>query len=250
MALHLLPRDVALAAAAKRLPPQPGHAPSKREERRRVHGHAVVPDVAQKNGTHIHADFRNGLVHASPKFELDFLQLRLNPRPHRAPQHREASPPRRRTAVRETEEVEAFGLPLTARASMGRREATKLDESRFVGVQGKTESREAVAQIRDELLGVASMLEPDDKVIGEADDDHVAMRLPLTLSMGPEVEDVVQADVREEWTNAATLHGAHLTSALYSMKQYWYAVAPYGADIDGGRTSGIGTPSAKSEDSI
>jgi hypothetical protein len=72
--------------------------------------------------------------------------------------------------------------------------AAELEQARFLRVQRQTEPRESLAQLGQKLLGIISMLESRDKIIGEPDDDVVAARLPLTPSMGPEVEDVVQVD--------------------------------------------------------
>jgi hypothetical protein len=100
--------------------------------------------------------------------------------------------------VREAEKVEALGLGLAARSPIRRRVAAEFEESRFVRVQRQTEPRESLTQLRQKLLSVVSMFEPPDKVIGEANDDHVAVRLPLSPSVGPEVEDVVEVDVGQQ----------------------------------------------------
>ena len=145
-------------------------------------------------------------MHPSPKFELDRLQLRLHPYAHRPPQHREAALPGRRAAMRESQEVKAVGLPLIARSPVRRRVAPEFEESRFVGMQRQTEPREPVAQVGEKPLGVVSMLESHDKIIGKPDDDHIALRLPVTPSVSPEVEDVVQVDIGQKRTHTAALH--------------------------------------------
>ena len=93
--------------------------------------------------------------------------------------HREAALPGRRTAMREPQEVEALGFPLATRSPVRRRVATEFEEPRFVGMQRQPEPRESLAQVGEKLLGVVSMLEAHDEVIGKAHDDHVAVRLPL-----------------------------------------------------------------------
>jgi hypothetical protein len=42
------------------------------------------------------------------------------------------------------------------------------------------------------------MLEADDEVVGVPDHDHVARGLAPSPALGPEVEDVVEIDVREQ----------------------------------------------------
>jgi hypothetical protein len=52
-------------------------------------------------------------------------------------------------------------------------------------VQLQGEPREPLAEILQELPGVSQMLEPGDKVAGEAHDDHVAARVPPPPPPGP-----------------------------------------------------------------
>ena len=86
---------------------------------------------------------------------------------------------------------------LVARSPVRRRLAAEFEQPRFVRVQRQTEPRKPLAQAGEKLLSVVSMFEPDDEVIGKPNDDHVAVRLPLAPSLSPEVEDVVQVDVRQ-----------------------------------------------------
>jgi len=135
IAAHSMPGQIALAAASEHTPPQPGHRPGEREEGLRVQRDAIVLDVPTNHCPHVRAEFREGMVHATLKLRFQGLQLRLEPRPHRPPQHREASLARRRTAMREAKEIEALGLALTACLPVGRRIAAKFQEPRLVGVQ-------------------------------------------------------------------------------------------------------------------
>src|ERR1051325_8990764 len=43
------------------------------------------------------------------------------------------------------------------------------------------------------------MLETDDEVVGIPDHDHVARGLLPSPAFGPEIEDIVEIDVREQW---------------------------------------------------
>ena len=72
-------------------------------------------------------------------------------------------------------------------------------------MQFQTELREPLAKIVQELLGVTSMLEPDDEVIGEPRDDHVAAGVPFPPLLDPPVEDVVQVHVGEQRRNRCPL---------------------------------------------
>src|SRR6185436_1057643 len=102
-------------------------------------------------------------------------QLCLPPRTHRLPQHREPTLARLPATVREAEEVESLRRSsVTATPSVLPRVATELDESRLLGMQFKAKAHEALAQLGQEPFGIYSMLEPHDKVIGIAHDDHIA----------------------------------------------------------------------------
>ncbi len=84
------------------------------------------------------------------------------------------------------------GSPVAPAPPVGRREAAELDETRLVGMQRQPELREPLAQLGEELLGLLPRLESHDEVIGEAHDHDVSARLPLSPSLDPEIQHVVQ----------------------------------------------------------
>ena len=90
------------------------------------------------------------------------------------------------------------GFPSPARSPVLGRERPELDQPRLLGVQLQAELREPLAQLRQEPLGLRSVLESHDEVVREPHDDHVAARLLLPPPLDPEVEHVVQVDVRQE----------------------------------------------------
>jgi hypothetical protein len=49
------------------------------------------------------------------------------------------------------------------------------------------------------------MLETDNEVVDIPDHDHVAHGLSPSPAFGPEIEDVVEVDVREQWRNHRAL---------------------------------------------
>ena len=163
VATHPRPGQTSLAAAGEYSPPQATHRPSKREERRIVHGHAVVLDVAPDHRADIRAEFLKRLVQASPKLDFHGLQLRLHPRPPRPPEHREAALPGGRAAVRESQKVKALGFPLPAGSPVGRRLTTEFEEPRFLGMPRETEPRDSLTQRGQKLLSVVSRLESHDE---------------------------------------------------------------------------------------
>jgi len=131
---------------------------------------------------------------------LVFDLSQLGPHPLRAglALQPEAPGPRLRAVVREAEEVERLGLADAPRRPVSGRVAPELDEARLVGVQLQVELRQPLAKLSEEPLRVNLMLEPGDKVIGEAHDDNVTVGVPTPPLPGPPVKDVVQVDVGEQ----------------------------------------------------
>ena len=100
--------------------------------------------------------------------------------------------------MREAEKLERLRLAEPTRLAIPGGVPSELDQPRFLGVQLQAELREPVAQISPEPLGVLPMLKPHHEVISETRDHDVAVRVPSPPLVSPEVEDVVQVDVRQE----------------------------------------------------
>jgi hypothetical protein len=104
--------------------------------------------------------------------------------------------------VREAEESKVSGFPspspIAAQPRSGR---TRSGGS--CRVQRQTELRQPLPQIAEKPLGISMSPEADDCVVGVADDDDLAGRLPLALLVRPEVVDASQVDVRGFGATAA-----------------------------------------------
>jgi hypothetical protein len=155
---HSVPEHAAvLAPARQRTVPEPTDLESKEVQRRSVHGHPVVTEVPTHDGAQPVAQFRDGVVHAST--ELSFHQLGLQPLANRLPQHREVSVASLlRADVREAEEVERLGLPLTSLLPVvGRR--TSLDfptrPAAATAVTGGPRSSRISCEVFPYVLGVS-----------------------------------------------------------------------------------------------
>src|SRR5206468_1885531 len=119
---HPFPRQMMrLAAAREGPPPAPADGRAESANAAPVHGNPVVPHVAPNDRAQISAHRRDGLVPTPPKVDLHGLQLRLPPRAHRLPQHRELPLPRLPATVREAENVEALGSPVAPASPADRR---------------------------------------------------------------------------------------------------------------------------------
>ena len=102
------------------------------------------------------------------------------------------------------------GLPRPRASPVLGGEPPELDQPRLLGVQLQAELREPCAKIGQEPLGVIPVLEAHHEVVGEAHDDHVTARVPTPPLVGPQVEDVVQVDVRKQRRNRRPLRSALL----------------------------------------
>ena len=103
------------------------------------------------------------------------------------------------TTVREAQEVERLRFPLAALPPIPGGEPPELDQPRLVGVQRETELLQPLFQVGQELFRLVTVLEPDDEVVRVAHDNHVSPGVPAPPLMHPQVEDVVQIHVREQW---------------------------------------------------
>src|SRR5438309_1132951 len=219
---HAAPRQVvALAAMAQGRVPQETHGRAKGHQCRPIHGHSVITKVAQEDRAQIGPLLPNGRVHASPQFLFQGPQLSLPPLAHRLSQYREVPLPCSTAAMRKTQEVEGLRFAVSPVSPIWLRKATKFDDSRLVGMQLEAEPRESLAQFCQKLLCFMAMLKARNEVIGKTNEDYVSVRLPLSPSLDPEVENIVEIDVRQQRADAATLNGSYLT--LHSLALFQHA---------------------------
>ena len=97
------------------------------------------------------------------------------------------------------------GFPLAPGRSIPGGVAPELDEPGLVGMQLQVELRASLTKIGEELHGITVLLEPDNEVISEPHDDHVAVGMPTPPLPDPPVEHVVEIDVREQRRNRCPL---------------------------------------------
>ena len=204
---HPVPEDSAILAAPRQdAMPEPTHLKPKQVKRRAVHGHPEVADVSTYNRAQPRAHFRDGVVHASPQLGFHLAQLRLQPRTNRLPQHGETSvAPLLPADMRKAEKVERLGLPLTERTPVFCREWAELHKTRLLGMQLQPELPKPLGKLLPEPLSIRLVLEPNHDVIGKPDDDHVVSGVRLPPCLDPEVEHVMEVDIRQERRCAATL---------------------------------------------
>jgi hypothetical protein len=135
-------------------------------------------------------------MHASPQFLFQGPQLGLLPLAHRLSQNREVPLPGPSANVRETQEVERLRLAFATLAPILLRKAAKFDDARLVGMQLQPKLRESLAQFRQKPLCFMTMLESRNKIISEANEDYISVRLLLSPSLDPEIEYIIEVNVR------------------------------------------------------
>src|SRR5262249_34205194 len=222
VAPHPTPRQmITLAATAQHRPPQITHCLVKSAQRWAVHRHTVVAEVTHQDRAQIRALFPNGRVHASPQLLVQGSQLGLPSLSHRLSQYREVSLPSFPATMRKTQEVERLRFAAAKLLSILFRKAAELDNARFVGMQLKAKPREPLAQFRQKPLCFMAMLEARDEVLGETHKDYFPTRLLLSPSLNPEVENIMEIDVRQQRANTTALHRPYL--ALHSPALFQHA---------------------------
>src|ERR1700680_4276303 len=144
-----------LAAPAQRAMPEAAHLKPKQQQRRAVHGHPVITDVARNNLAQPLTLHRDRRVHASPQFGFHRVELRLQALAYRLPQHRKASITSfGRTDVREAKEVERLGLAQARSPAAPGRIRAELQQSGLLGMQLQRELGQPLGQFSAEPLGI------------------------------------------------------------------------------------------------
>src|SRR5215510_15173289 len=128
---------------------------------------------------------------SSPKFVTDRLQLLQHPLAHRFPNHRKLPVSGHPTTVRESKKVERLRFPRATSLPVLHREPSELDQPRLLGVQSQSERRQSLAEFVQKLFSFLAMLEPHHEVICETHDYDIAMCLPISPTLGPEIEYVM-----------------------------------------------------------
>jgi len=146
----------------------------------------------------------------SASLQLGFhrVQLRLHPRAHRSACQEEASGFALPTDVREAEEVERCRFPESVLLPMCGRVPAELDQARLLGMQFQGESPQPLAEVAQKPLSVRAMLESHNEVVGVARDDDLAAPVSPAPLLDPQVEGVMQVDVRQQGRNGCPLRSS------------------------------------------
>ena len=197
---HPFPRHSAVLAPARQRPmPKPAYPMTEQMQRCAVHGHSVIADVSTHHRPQPLACVLDGSVHAQSQLGFHRVQLRLQPLTNRLPQNREASvAPLLPADMREAEKVERLRLPFSAPLPISRRVRSELQEPRFVRMQFELKLPKPLGKFRSKLFGIRFVLEPNHDVVRVPHDDHIAVRLLSTPCLNPQIERVMEIDIRQQ----------------------------------------------------
>jgi len=98
----------------------------------------------------------------------------------------------------EAQEVERLRLAKPCPLPLRRRPAAELDPTGLVRMQAQRKLRQPIPQFCLKPLGIGLVFKAGDDVIGIAHQDDVPLGMVASPPCSPEIEDVVQVDVRRQ----------------------------------------------------
>src|SRR5277367_151990 len=198
-------RDVLLAAPPERAPPEVDNIEAERTEHANVGGHGVVVEPALDHLAKPFPLSRQRFMHALSQAFLDLLQLRPHAVASALALQEEAAFARFAADEDEAQELEGLRLAQAASFAVGRCETAELDQTGLVRMERQRKRRQSFTHRIQEAAGVGLRPEAEDRVVGVAYDDHVALGFAPSPALGPQIEDVVQVDVGEQRRDGRSL---------------------------------------------
>src|SRR5215467_12367781 len=122
--------------------------------------------------------------------------------------------------MRESQEIERLRLSFSSLVPVDFGKPPELDPARFVRVQFQPELLQPFPKISQEAICVIQMLEPQYIIVGVPDDNSIASRAFLAPDVHPQVEHVMQIDVRKQRRSHRTLRSTHLRVLPFAFLQH------------------------------
>src|ERR1700722_2291408 len=183
-------RDVLLATPPERAPPEVDNIEAERTEHANVGGRGVVVEPALDHLAKPLPLSRRRVMHALSQAFLDLLQLRPHAVASALALQEEAAFARFAADEDEAQELEGLRLAQAASFAVGRCETAELDQTGLVRMERQRKRRQSFPHRIQEAAGVGLRLEAEDRVVGVAYDDHVALGFAPSPALGPQIEDV------------------------------------------------------------
>src|SRR5215469_990284 len=185
-----------LTATIQNASPQPTEAVPKGAELIQIARDSMVLVVTLNDLFQPFTDLRCRLVHPAAQFCFQTAQLRHHPLSRRfAPYDETSVAPPLPTVVREAEKREGFRLSLSALFPNSFGMFPELDQPRLSVMQFQAELRQPFPKLSEKPFGFRPAFEAHHKIVGVADDNHLAHRHFLAPSFYPQIENVVQVHV-------------------------------------------------------
>ena len=191
--------STALTTAPESAPPLPDHLCPEAIEAVHVAGDGMIVKVAANDRLQPPPSLGHRVMPSSPQLRLDLLQLRGQALAHRLTlDEKSIRLPSLAAEMRKTQKVEIIRLPLTALLPIVVGVTSKLDEPRFLRVQFQPKLLQPLLPGSVATLGIALMLKTHDDIIGVTDHNDCPSGLLFPPLLDPQVEYVVQVDVRQQ----------------------------------------------------
>lgn len=100
--------------------------------------------------------------------------------------------------MREPQKIKRLRLSLSDLRSSLPGKTPKADEFRLVLIERQSETIQSLVQVSQERLRIVFPLKAQHCIIGIADDDDIARRAAFAPLIGPEVQTVVEIDIRQQ----------------------------------------------------
>src|SRR6516164_10266729 len=144
------------------------------------------------------ARLRHRYVPTPLELLLDLLQLPPQALGDRPALHGKVPLPVLPADMREAQKVDRFRLPFSSSFPVLFGLSPELDPARLVRMQFQSKLPQPLPEVLQKTVGLGLGLESQDHVIGITHDDYVSLGVFLTPRLHPEVEDVMQIDIRQQ----------------------------------------------------
>ena len=187
-----------LATMNQHRPPEPHQPISESMQAVGVSRYRVVVEVTLHDRFEPFAGKRNRVVHAVAKLLLEFQQLGSHPLADCLTLYRKVPVLVLPADVRETQEIKRFRLAFPSSFPVLLGKSPELDPARLVWVKFQPELPQPFPKCLQETIRVGSMLKSEHIVVRIADDNHFPLRALLAPGIHPQVEHVMQINIRQQ----------------------------------------------------
>ena len=141
-----------------------------------------------------------------PQFLFDRCEFRPHTVTPRLPSELEVAAPGFAADMRKSQECEGLRFAQPPPLAVRRRPTAELDEAGLFRIQFERELLQSFTHFREKPLAVGLLLEAGDNVVGVAHDNDVSAGMASPPLLRPQIEDVVQIDVRQQRRDHSPLH--------------------------------------------